>query len=103
HKLVIINGKAENGIVEQVYKNKNYGYEISKELYYHESILSDLEKLYQQNKIDEILQANPALPEESNLKLVEFARNKGLKFSFVPNLFEVQRNIIETDNLNGIP
>lgn len=53
--------------------------------------------------MDEILQANPNLPEQANLKLVEFARNKGLKFSFVPNLFEVQRNIIETDNLNGIP
>ena len=62
-----------------------------------------LEAFYRENKIDEILQANPNLGEEDNLKLVQFARNKGLKFSFVPNLFEVQRNIVETDNLNGIP
>jgi lipopolysaccharide/colanic/teichoic acid biosynthesis glycosyltransferase len=62
-----------------------------------------LEKYYQHGSIDEILQANSNLNEEDNLKLVQFARNKGLKFSFVPNLFEVQRNIIETDQLNGVP
>src|SRR6185437_890738 len=46
---------------------------------------------------------NPKLSDDINLKLVQFARGKGLKFSFLPNLFEVQRNIIETDDLNGIP
>lgn len=103
HKLVVINGKSDHGIVEQVYKNKSYGYEITKELDFSANALSQLSQLYRDGRIDEILQANPALPEQHNLALVEFARNKGLKFSFVPNLFEVQRNIIETDNLNGIP
>ncbi len=104
HKLVIISGEGgEVPIIEQVYKNKRYGYEISGELKYGQNIFDNLEKLYGENKIDEILQANPALDDESNLKLVQFARNNGLSFSFVPNLFEVQRNAVEMSELKGIP
>ncbi len=104
HKLVIINGyKNNSSIIEQVYKNKAYGYEICDELSYSENCLSQLEKLYSAGKIDEILQANPALPDDINLKLVEFARTRGLQFSFVPNLFEVQRNAVEMSSLKGIP
>lgn len=104
HKLVIISGgKQPLNVVEKIFKNPKHGYKICAELEYSENILSKLEQLYQERKVDEILQANPGLNEDANLKLVQFARNKGLKFSFVPNLFEVQRNIIETDDLNGIP
>lgn len=103
HKLVIISGGGKLPVIEQVYKNKRYGYEISGELEYNESVFGNLEKLYDESKIDEILQANPALDDESNLKLVQFARNNGLSFSFVPNLFEVQRNAVEMSELKGIP
>jgi exopolysaccharide biosynthesis polyprenyl glycosylphosphotransferase len=104
HKLVIINGGgSEVPVIEQVYKNKRYGYEVCAELKYDENIFSNLENLYSQNKIDEILQANPSLGGEANLKLVQFARNNGLSFSFVPNLFEVQRNAVEMSELKGIP
>ena len=104
HRLVVINGKGSNTqVIENFFKNKAYGYEIVKELTYGGQTLEDLEKLYESRKIDEILQANPALSDEDNLKLVEFARNKGLGFSFVPNLFNVQRNSVETANLGGVP
>ncbi len=103
HKLVIINGGNELGAIENIIKDRRHGYEIAGEFSYSENIINILEGLYASGKMDELLQANPNLNEEANLKLVQFARNKGLKFSFVPNLFEVQRNIIETDNLNGIP
>src|SRR6185369_13460584 len=76
---------------------------ITGEFEYSENIFGMLERLYAAGNLDEVLQGNPNLADDVNLKLVQFARNKGLKFSFVPNLFEVQRNIIETDNLNGIP
>lgn len=104
HKLIIINGHSVNtNLIEQVYKDKGYGYNIVGELIYSETIFEELENLYKNNQIDEILQANPGLGDEVNLKLVQFARNKGLQFSFVPNLFEVQRNAIETYSLRGIP
>ncbi len=103
HKLVIVSGGRVLPIIEQVYKNKRYGYEVSEELEYTPEIFQNLEKLYSENKIDEILQANSNLDDESNLKLVQFARNNGLSFSFVPNLFEVQRNAVEMSELKGIP
>ena len=104
HKLVIISGgSGDAGVIEQVYKNKSHGYEVTGDFKFSSDLPEILETYYRENKIDEILQANPSLDAADNLKLVQFARNKGLKFSFVPNLFEVQRNIVETDNLNGIP
>jgi exopolysaccharide biosynthesis polyprenyl glycosylphosphotransferase len=104
HKLVVISGgSGDAGVIEQVLKNKSHGYEVTGDFEFSEDLIVTLDEYYRENKIDEILQANPNLGEESNLKLVQFARNKGLKFSFVPNLFEVQRNIVETDQLNGVP
>ena len=104
HKLVIIDGhRANANIIENVYKNKSYGYEVTAELSLNEDLSTRLEELYEQGRIDEILQANPSLSDENNLRLVQFARNKGLEFSFVPNLFEVQRNAVELHNLRGVP
>lgn len=104
HRVVIISGGSQDaGVIEQVFKNKAHGYQVVADFKYDKNLLQYLEDYHAQNKMDEILQGNPSLPDEDNLKLVQFARNKGLKFSFVPNLFEVQRNIIETDQLNGVP
>jgi exopolysaccharide biosynthesis polyprenyl glycosylphosphotransferase len=103
HKLVVVSGGTNVPVIEQVYKNKRYGYEVAAELEFDQNIFSRLEELFVQNKIDEILQANASLSDDSNLKLVQFARNNGLSFSFVPNLFEVQRNAVEMSELKGIP
>ena len=37
------------------------------------------------------------------MRLAIIARTKGLSFSFIPNLFEVQRNVIELQSFRGIP
>lgn len=104
HKLAIIEGqRSEAAVIQEVYRNKAYGYEVVAELDYNESTFQKLEEIYLRSHIDEILQANPSLPDECNLKLVEFARSKGISFSFVPNLFEVQRNVVETSSLRGVP
>lgn len=104
HKLVIINGHSNNaGVIEQVYMNRTYGYQVAAELSYDEGVMEQLERLYSDGKIDGLLQANPTLSDDDNLKLVQFARGKGLEFSFVPNLFEVQRNAVEMYSVSGIP
>ncbi len=104
HKLVIIDGGKEPlSVVESVFKNPKHGYRVMAELAYDGRVLGRLEELYDRRQIDEIFQTNPDLSDDVNFQLVQFARNRGLKFSFVPNLFEVQRNIIETDDLNGLP
>lgn len=104
HRLVIVNGHAGNAaVIEKVFRNHVYGYRIVQELEFGPSTFEKLDELYKNSQIDEILQANPVLRDDDNLKLVEYARNKGLAFSFVPNLFDVQRNAVETLNLGGTP
>jgi exopolysaccharide biosynthesis polyprenyl glycosylphosphotransferase len=104
YRLVVINGQGrESRLLEQIYKDPVNGHEVVKELEFSEGLVLELEEIFKTKKFDGLLQSNPNLSEENNLSLVQFARNKGINFSFVPNLFEVQRNIIETSNLNGIP
>ena len=104
HKLVIINGKgSEISLIEEIKNNKELGYVVVETLSEGENLLPRLQQLYSQDMLEEILQANPAVSQETNLALVQFARNRGLTFNFVPNLFDVQRNIIETETVLGIP
>ncbi len=104
HKLVVINGSGvEADIIHEVLRNKKHGYDVIEEFHYSESIISELENLFQESGFDEIIQANPSISDDGNLQLVEFARNKGIHFSFVPNLFEVQRNVVELSNFKGVP
>ena len=109
HRLaIIINGHNEISLVDYILKNKQLGYNVValvKDENRDDSshLLGRLEELYRTEKIEEILQANPNATEQANLGLVEFARNKGLIFNFVPNLFNVQRNVIETETIEGIP
>jgi exopolysaccharide biosynthesis polyprenyl glycosylphosphotransferase len=104
HRLVIVNGSGlESEVIEQVLKDRSHGYKVVAELHYRENIMGELESLYRENSFDEIMQANPEVGDSANLQLVEFARNKGLEFSFVPNMFQVQRNAIELNNFHGVP
>lgn len=104
HKLVIVNGGGmESEVINSVYKNKKYGYNVIAELPHSETIVHDLENLYFEKGFDELIQANPRVSDTGNLQLLEFARNKGLHFSFVPNLFEVQRNVVELASFRGVP
>ncbi len=104
HKLVILTGsQAEVSLVEEIKNNREHGYDVVAQMPNGEHVLAELERLYGGGNLEEILQADANVNSDLNLKLVEFARNKGLRYSFVPNLFEVQRNAIETESIEGIP
>lgn len=102
--LAIIDGPgSELNLIDEIKNNKHLGYRVVAVLENSSEMLEQLHELYNKNQLEEILQANPALSQDINLELVQFARNRGLYFSFVPNLFEVQRNVVETETINGIP
>lgn len=104
HRLLVINGNhVESKTIEQVLNDKIFGYEVVEEIAYSENTLNRLEEIYLEKRVDEIMQANTTLSDVENLKILQFARNKGLQFSFVPNLFEVQRNVVEVMSLAGVP
>lgn len=104
HQIVLINGTdTSSKIVLKSLKNPKWGMKVVKELNYNDKILEQLEGLYGTMQIDEIIQANPTLSDAENMKLMEFARGKGLSFSFMPNFFDVQRKTREIIEINGIP
>lgn len=104
HRLIVIDGSAnEASVITQFLSNKSHGYKVVGELPNTDEAVNQLEIISRTTGIDEIMQANPQATSEQNLQLLEFARRRGLQFSFVPNLFEVQRNVIELDNFKGIP
>ena len=104
HRLVLVDGSGTDaGVIAQFLSNRSHGYLVVGEIANDDSTIPKLENFSETIGIDEIMQANPGANSTQNLKLLEFARRRGLQFSFVPNLFEVQRNVIELDNFKGIP
>ena len=55
HKLVIIGGGHDVPAVEQIYKKKSHGYEITGEFAYADEVFQKLADLYNKNQVDEIL------------------------------------------------
>lgn len=104
HRLVVIDGSgSEAGALAKFLSDHTHGYKVVGEFHNDENVVANLEKAASEIGIDEIMQANPRATSDQNLAVLEFARGRGLQFSFVPNLFEVQRNVIELDNFKGIP
>lgn len=104
HRLVIINGPGSEVSVINAFKNKKqFGYNVIAELEGDSGLIPELERLYRESGLEEILQANPNLSQSVNFQLVQFARNKGLVFNYIPHLYEVQNNAIDTETVQGIP
>ena len=104
HRLVVINGGSTTAsVVEKIYADTSLGFKVVKEIAAGPNLMAELEQLYSQQGLDEILQANSALNESESEKLVQYARNKGLAYAFLPNLFDVQKNAVETGSLGGYP
>ncbi len=105
HRLAIVSGKgSQKGVIEKIYQNPYFGYKIVSEIdFSDQNFWENLENLQKNPGLDEILQADVSLKDEDNLKLLEFSRNKGISFSFLPNLFDVQRKTVETYNLDQTP
>ncbi len=102
HRLIIVNGINEQSkhILNRL-RDKTFGYKVVAELDYGDQVLEKLEALYYEKGFDEVLQTNPSLSDAQSSNLVEFARNKGLGFSFVPNFYNVQKNSVEYIELGG--
>ena len=103
HRLVVINGTGQAKNLEMEYKDKRLGYEVVAELSNSDTLMTRLDEACEARNVDEVLQANPLLGDDVNAKILELCRTKGLAFSFVPNLFDMQRNIVEVESHAGVP
>ncbi|HEV8601038.1 MAG TPA: sugar transferase [Patescibacteria group bacterium] len=117
HRLVIIDGgeaQRKDGIIAELERRPELGYKIVKILKFEHNpnqlfkddinkLVLELEAIRKIEAVDEILQANPNLPADLNARLVEFCRDYGILFNFVPNIFETARTNIAVETISGIP
>ena len=104
HNLVVVGAtQNQHPMLQQIRNDKNFGYEIVAEISDNQNVLEHLDQIYQKNKFEELLQADPSAPAHLNAQLLQFARQKGLTFNYLPDIFDVQRNHLETLTIDGMP
>lgn len=102
HKILAIgvNGNGKD-VLETIQDNKELGYQIIKII--KDFSTDDLEKIYQQQKFDEIIQCDPEINKDKSLEAVEFCNQKRIAFKYIPNLFQTLASNTNIYTLNGVP
>ena len=104
HKLVVVSDeKTELPFIEYIQEHPSTGYNITARLSHGPELLDELERLYAEGQVEEILHVNTNSGVDDSARLVQFARAKGLNFNYVPNLFDVQKNVVSTETIEGTP
>jgi exopolysaccharide biosynthesis polyprenyl glycosylphosphotransferase len=104
HRLVIIaDPAADMPLIEYIEKHPSTGYAIIAKLGHSADLLDNLGQLYHDEGLEEILHISNGASYEESAKVVQFARAKGLNYNYVPNLFDVQKNIVDTETIQGTP
>lgn len=62
-----------------------------------------LEKLQERYGLDEMIQAEPSLPMEDTLMLLDFCDQYKIDYRYVPNLFATQATNVRFQQMNGVP
>ncbi len=109
HKLVIVDTakhEKSNDLVGEISKRPELGYKIVDIIEFDgdiEKLITNLEKTRVVSGIDEILQANPGLSTEINNRILQFSRDYGILYNFVPDIFETSRTNVAVETISGIP
>jgi exopolysaccharide biosynthesis polyprenyl glycosylphosphotransferase len=106
HKLVVISHEKSQNLISEIDGRKELGYKIIEKLSSNlstEELLSQLNSIRQNQGIDELLQTDPQLKPEVSEGLLKFCRDYGIKYNFVPNLFETATTNISVETISGIP
>lgn len=107
HRLVVVEPVDRTyGLVKKIEARPELGFKILVKLKSDmpaDQLLEQLEQLRLTAGIDELLQSDPNVNQATSLKLLEFCRNYGIRFNFVPNLFETETTNIAVETVSGIP
>lgn len=68
-----------------------------------QELIRKLEELRINTGIDELLQADPFLDQEIAARILLFCRDYGIRFNFVPNLFETSTTNVSVETISGMP
>lgn len=105
HRLVVVSDGSSNGVVGEIQTRPQLGYRIVEQFKLDgiESIEQKLEAIRSAKGIDELLVADPHCPPQVHEKLLNFCRDYGIIFNFVPNVFETARANVAMETISGVP
>ncbi|OGE93320.1 MAG: hypothetical protein A3K08_02180 [Candidatus Doudnabacteria bacterium RIFCSPLOWO2_01_41_7] len=106
HRLVIIQPQDVLELISDIDRRKELGYRIVAKIDSNlskEQILEELNRIKNHEGIDELLQADTRLHQDVSEALLEFCRDYGIRFNFVPNLYETSVTNIDVETISGIP
>lgn len=107
HRLLVISSRSNtHELISEIQVRPELGFKIIGNIGSELSLGELIEKLEQHRVnfgLDELLQADPNLDPQISTKILQFCRDYGVKFNFVPNLFETSRSNIAVETISGIP
>ncbi len=106
HRLVIIVPETSMDLISQIERRKELGYKIVAKLQSNlpvEQLLTELNRVQKEFGIDELLQADSMLDQDTSESLLKFCRDYSIRYNFVPNLFETATSNISVETISGIP
>ncbi|OGE79777.1 MAG: hypothetical protein A2660_00685 [Candidatus Doudnabacteria bacterium RIFCSPHIGHO2_01_FULL_45_18] len=107
HRLVVITHAGNNKeLVEEISKRPELGFRIVSNLASNlpqEELLKSLNHLRLHLGVDELLVADAFFDQKISAAILRFCRDYGIRFNFVPNLFETSATNIAVETISGIP
>lgn len=105
HRVVIIGqDKTARQIVSEFYKKPILGFRpVAQFRSFDEKTKKELVELIKNGRVDEIIQADPEVPKEETLHLIDFAEEHHIIFKYTTDLFEIKARNIEVNTNLGIP
>ncbi len=101
HRLVLLGEDgAMKTIQKEIRKNKVLGYKIIRKL--RDFKICDLEKIYKDPGIDEIILCSSNIKEERIQELLDFCQEKNIDFKFIPDMFQAQAALFEMQTISDI-
>lgn len=101
--ILIGNDKNTEIIKKELEKKPQLGYQIiAKFKNFDQEIKKQILELHQEERIDEIIQADPNLNKEVTLDLIEFTEANNIVFKFSADIFKTKTSHLEIDTLAGI-
>lgn len=102
HRVLIIgNNGITKAISKEIKSNPYLGLKLVKTI--DRDGISNLNKIFERNPIDDIILADPDIPEEEVNRVISFCEEKRIGFKMVPNLFRLRTNNVEVGSIASYP
>jgi len=104
-RIILIGDDKNTQIIKNELKAKpELGYQIIENFNtFNSDIKIEIKNLHKNQRIDEIIQADPNLSKEATLDLIDFTEANNITFKFSADIFKTKTSHLDIDTLAGIP